>query len=69
MTGMISSSPWEAETVVASAPAVSDPCTAPATPPSDCIWLTRGTLPQMFFRPAELQASQISAIGVDGVMG
>jgi len=69
MSGMMSSSPWEADTVAARAPVVRDPWTAPATPASDCISFTAGTVPQMFFSPLADFASQISAMGEEGVMG
>ena len=49
MFGIISSSPWEAVKVVVSAPALNEPCTAPAAPPSDCISTTSSARPKMFF--------------------
>ena len=52
MLGIISSRPCDAVNVVASAPACSAPCTAPAAPPSLCISTTAGTVPQRFGRPA-----------------
>ncbi len=69
MLGIISKSPCEAEIVVAKAPVVKEPCTAPATPASDCISLTFGTEPHIFTCPAAVLASHISAMGEDGVMG
>jgi hypothetical protein len=69
MLGSISSSPWEAVKVVVSAPACSEPCTAPAAPASLCISMTCGTMPQMFFWPAADQASASSPIVDDGVIG
>ena len=48
MLGIISSRPCEAVKVLASTPACSVPCTAPAAPPSDCSSMTSGTSPQMF---------------------
>ena len=50
MLGIISSRPWLAVKVVVSAPVCSAPCTVPAAPPSDCISITVGTVPQMFRR-------------------
>ena len=49
MFGIISNRPCDAVKVVVSAPACRAPCTAPAAPASDCISLTDGTVPQMFF--------------------
>ena len=69
MFGIISKRPCEAVKVVVSAPAVREPCTAPEAPPSDCISVTTGTLPQMLVSPLALLASQISPIVEDGVMG
>ena len=69
MFGIMSSRPWEAVKVVPMTPFVTAPCSAPAAPPSDCISTTRGTPPQMFVRPAALQASQLSAMAELGVMG
>jgi hypothetical protein len=51
MLGIISSRPCDAVKVVVSAPVCSAPCTAPAAPPSDCISITSGTVPQMFVLP------------------
>ena len=69
MLGSISSRPCDAVYVVVRAPLCSEPCTAPAAPPSDCICCTTGTLPQMFSMPSEAQASANSAIVDDGVIG
>ena len=69
MSGSISSSPCEAVKVVASAPACSAPCTAPAAPASLCISITCGTAPQTFGSPAAAQASASSPIGEAGVIG
>ena len=69
MFGIISSSPWLAVNVVASPPASSAPWTAPAAPPSLCISMTDGTVPQAFKRPSAAQASASSAIVDDGVIG
>jgi len=67
--GIISSRPCEAVKVVPRVPLVTAPCSAPAAPASDCISTTSGTSPQMFVRPAALQASDDSAIADEGVMG
>ncbi len=69
MLGIISSRPWMAVKVVVSAPAWSAPWTPPEAPPSHCISLTTGTVPQMFFSPRALFSSAISPIGHDGVIG
>ncbi len=47
MLGIINSKPCEAVKVVVRAPVGSAPCTAPAAPPSACISVTLGTVPQM----------------------
>ena len=47
MLGIISSRPCDAVKVVASEPACKAPCSAPAAPPSLCISITVGTVPQM----------------------
>ncbi len=67
--GIISSSPWEAVKVVQREPVVSEPCSAPATPASDCIWVTTGMEFQMFFCLTAAFESASAAIGEDGVMG
>ena len=69
MLGIISSRPCDAVNVVASAPACSAPCTAPAAPPSDCISTTSGIAPQRFGRLRLDHSSQSSAIGLLGVIG
>src|SRR6185369_6127605 len=69
MFGIIRSRPWMAVKVVVRAPACSAPWTAPAAPPSDCISTTVGTLPQIFFSPMALLASEISPITDEGVIG
>jgi hypothetical protein len=69
MLGIISSRPCEAVKVVASAPACTAPCTAPAAPPSDCISAISGTTPQRFGRLRLDQSSQSSAMGLLGVIG
>ena len=69
MLGIISSRPWQAVKVVVRAPVVRAPCTAPAAPASDCISVTRGTVPQMFFRPSAVHSSAHSPMADEGVMG
>ena len=69
MFGIISSRPCDAVKVVVRAPACSEPCTAPAAPASDCISLTVGTVPQMFFRPFADHSSAHSPMLDDGVIG
>lgn len=51
--------PLDAVKVVASAPACSIPCTAPATPPSDCISMMLGVVPKIFALPFEAHSSLI----------
>ena len=67
--GIISKRPWEAVNVVVSAPAVREPWTAPAAPPSDCMTETFTGWPNIFFRPSADHLSDSSAITEDGVMG
>ena len=67
--GIISSSPCEAVKVVHSAPLVKAPWTAPLAPPSDCISLTEGTVPQIFLSPLADLASDTSPIPEEGVIG
>ena len=69
ISGSISSSPCDAVKVVASAPAESIPCSAPAAPPSLCISVSRIFCPNTLRLPARAHSSQFSAIGVDGVIG
>ena len=69
MLGIMSRRPCDAVNVVVSAPAWSAPCTAPAAPPSDCISVTFGTVPQMFLRPFADHSSAHSPMLDDGVMG
>jgi hypothetical protein len=69
MLGSIRSSPCDAVNVVASAPAWSEPCSAPAAPPSLCISMTVGTVPHTFARRSLDHWSASSAIGEDGVIG
>ena len=69
MLGIIRSSPCDAVNVVASAPAWSEPCSAPAAPPSLCISTTVGTVPHTLgFRSLD-HWSASSAIVDDGVIG
>ena len=69
MFGIIRSRPCDAVKVVVRAPACSAPWTAPAAPPSDCISITVGTVPQMFFLPFADHSSAHSPMLDDGVMG
>ena len=69
MLGIMSKRPWEAVNVVVSAPAWSEPCTAPAAPASDCISCTLTFCPQKFVLPLAAHLSTCSAIGEDGVIG
>ena len=69
MFGIMRRRPWEAVNVVASAPACSAPCTAPAAPPSDCISVTSGTRPQMFRFLWADHSSASSPMLEEGVMG
>ena len=69
MLGIIKSRPCDAVNVVVSAPAASEPCTAPAAPASDCISAMRTFCPNRFVLPAAAQSSATSAMGDEGVMG
>ena len=69
MLGIMRSRPWDAVYVVVRAPALREPCTAPAAPPSDCISVMRSFCPHMFTLPWVAHSSADSAIGDDGVMG
>src|SRR5512136_1696194 len=69
MLGIINRRPCEAVNVVVIAPACSAPWTAPAAPPSLCISVTEGTVPQMLCRPSAAHASDHSPIGEEGVIG
>ena len=69
MLGIINRSPCDAVKVVVSAPAWSDPCTAPAAPASLCSCTTSGTWPHTFRFPAADQASAYSPMAEAGVMG
>ena len=69
MLGIISSKPCDAVKVVVRAPAWIEPWQAPAAPASLCISMTVGTVPQMLVRPEADQASAISPMGDEGVMG
>jgi hypothetical protein len=69
MLGSISSRPWEAVKVVASAPLRTAPCSTPAAPASLCSSTTSGTWPHRLGRPAALQVSASSPIGEAGVIG
>src|SRR5574342_1048120 len=69
MLGIMSSSPCDAVKVVVRAPACSAPWTAPEAPPSDCISVTVGTVPQTFFLPLADHSSAHSPMLEEGVMG
>src|SRR6516162_9413373 len=69
MLGIIRSRPCDAVNVVASAPACSAPCAAPAAPASDCNSAISGTAFQRFTFPRLAHSSQSSAIGLLGVIG
>jgi hypothetical protein len=69
MLGSISSRPWEAVKVVASAPFSTAPCSTPAAPASLCNSTTSGTCPHRLGRPAALQVSASSPIVEAGVIG
>ena len=69
MLGIISSSPCEAVKVDVYDPAVTEPWTAPAAPPSDCISTIFTFSPNIFFLSWETHSSILSAIGEDGVIG
>src|SRR3954468_24239833 len=69
MLGIISSRPCDAVKVVASEPACSAPCTAPAAPASDCISASSGIPPHRFFMPRFAHSSLSSAIVLLGVIG
>src|SRR5512140_3840464 len=69
MLGIIRRRPCEAVNVVVREPACSDPWTAPEAPPSDCISITSGTVPQMFRRPWADHSSENSLMLDDGVIG
>ena len=69
MLGSIRSRPCDAVNVVASAPAWSEPWSAPAAPPSLCISTTVGTVPHTLGRRSLDHWSASSAIVEDGVIG
>ena len=69
MFGIMSSRPCEAVNVVVSAPPLSEPCTAPAAPPSLCISAMRTCWPNRLSLPLAAQSSATSAMGDDGVIG
>ena len=69
MLGIMSNRPCEAVNVVVNAPAARAPCTAAAAPPSDCISVTEGIVPQIFASPFAVLASAISPMGELGVIG
>jgi len=67
--GIINSNPCDAVNVVESAPACNAPWIAPAAPPSLCISITVGTVPQMLVFPSADHWSAHSPMLDDGVMG
>ena len=69
MFGIISSRPCEAVKVVASEPACKAPWSAPAAPPSLCISITVGTVPQMLVFCSADHWSAHSPMLEEGVMG
>jgi len=69
MLGIIRRRPCDAVNVVVRAPAWSEPCTAPAAPPSLCISVTFTTSPKRFFFPCAAHSSTYSAIVEEGVIG
>ncbi len=69
MFGIMSRRPWLAVKVVVKAPACSAPCTAPAAPPSLCISITRGTVPNRLGCPCAAHSSESSPMTEDGVIG
>ena len=69
MLGIISSSPCAAVNVVQSAPACKAPWSAATAPPSLCISITVGTVPQMLVFPSADHWSAHSPMLEDGVMG
>ena len=69
MFGIISSKPCDAVNVVAKAPVCNAPWTAPAAPPSLCISVTCGTVPQILVIPSDAHWSAHSPMFEEGVMG
>src|SRR5581483_547060 len=69
MLGIISKRPCAEVKVVARAPVCSAPCKAPEAPPSLCISMTCGMVPQMFGLPSDDHWSLHSPIGEEGVIG
>jgi hypothetical protein len=69
MLGIMRRRPCDAVKVVASAPACSAPCTAPAAPPSDCISAISGMTPQRLVFPLLAHSSHSSAMVELGVIG
>jgi hypothetical protein len=69
MLGIISRSPCDAVKVVESEPACKAPWQAPAAPPSLCISITVGTVPQMLVFCSADHWSAHSPMLDDGVMG
>jgi hypothetical protein len=69
MLGIISRSPCDAVKVVESDPACKAPCNAPAAPPSLCISITVGTVPQILVFCSADHWSAHSPMLDDGVIG
>ena len=69
MVGIISSRPCEAVKVVVSEPDMAAPCTAAQAPPSLCISITCGMVPQRLVCPLADHSSAHSPIPEDGVIG
>ena len=69
MLGIISSRPCDAVKVVARDPACKAPWSAPAAPPSLCISITVGTVPQILVFCSADHWSAHSPMLEDGVMG
>ncbi len=69
MSGIMSRRPCDAVKVVARAPRMAAPWSAPAAPASDCISMTSGTTPHRLGRPSVAHWSQCSAMAEAGVIG
>ncbi len=67
--GSINKRPWEAVKVVVRAPLCKDPWTAPEAPPSLCISVTWGIVPQILGFPSAAQRSASSPMDEEGVIG
>ncbi len=69
MFGSMSRRPCDEVNVVDIAPACRAPWTAPAAPPSLCISVTDGIVPQRFVLPTDAHSSESSPIPEEGVIG